>query len=216
MTPVVPSLLALVVVAAWARPLGLNGLRALHILQLEEYQNARFGRWQIARPRTVVDAPCAATAGLATAAVALLPWPIWVIAIPVAAGVGLRQSLRMKRLEAKKPLVLTARASRLLAGWGICLILVALAVFLVARPRLGDAPSTLLALTVVCLFCWPLASLANVLLYPVEAGFRQFYLASARGVLRRYRPVVVGVAGSYGKTSTKAILAGLISSRYPA
>src|SRR6185437_2194690 len=115
----------------------------------------------------------------------------------------------------------TARVRRLIGGFGLCVALVGVATDLVARGLLGAEQSTpavaiLLSLALVSLLCWPLASLANLLLYPVEAGFRQYYLASARGILRRHHPVVVGVAGSYGKTSTKAILARILSSRYPA
>ena len=217
----VAPILAVLVVGAWARPLVLNGLRALHILQLEEYQNVRFWRWLIGHPSNVLDAPFTATIVLVTAAVVLLPSPIWMLAPLAGAGFGLQQSLRAKRPEAKKPLVMTARARRLFGGWCVCLALIAVATGLVGQRMFGfgqsaPAPAILLALALASLLCWPLASLANLLLLPVEAGFRRYYLASARGVLRRHHPVVVGVAGSYGKTSTKSILARILSSRYPA
>jgi UDP-N-acetylmuramoyl-tripeptide--D-alanyl-D-alanine ligase len=45
---------------------------------------------------------------------------------------------------------------------------------------------------------------------PLEASVRGYYLAKARRKLRDIHPVVVAVAGSYGKTSTKHILAHLL------
>ncbi len=212
---------AILVVAAWGRPVALDGLRALHVLQLEEYQTARFWRWLSTHPPAALDAPFVATLAVATVAVWLLPTPIWVIACAVAFLVGIRQSLRSKAPEAKKPLVLTARARRLLAGWAVCEVAVALLAWAVIRGPLGSAasapvPSILSAVTVAGAMCWPLMSLGNLLVYPVEAGFRRYYLSSARAVLRRHRPVVIGVAGSYGKTSTKSILAQILSTRYPA
>ncbi len=65
------------------------------------------------------------------------------------------------------------------------------------------------------LVCWPLLALANLLLHPVEAGFRQYYLRSAWQILRANHPTVIGVAGSYGKTSTKTILSQLLAPSFP-
>ena len=55
---------------------------------------------------------------------------------------------------------------------------------------------------------------ANLLLWPVEEAFRRYYLADARKKLRAVGPTVVGVAGSYGKTSTKEITATILGARW--
>jgi UDP-N-acetylmuramoyl-tripeptide--D-alanyl-D-alanine ligase len=55
---------------------------------------------------------------------------------------------------------------------------------------------------------------ANLLTYPVEAAMRAYYVHSAETIMRQVHPVVIGITGSYGKTSTKEILAHLLGSKY--
>lgn len=214
MSTFVTPALALLLVLAWARPLALDGLRALHILQLEEYQSRRYWHWIAENTQVTLDVFLVASAGLAALALALLPFPVAAI-LPIAGiGVGIWQSWTRKQPEAKKPLVLTARAKRLLGGWILVLaVVLAAAVLGFGLERIGLALAT--ALFAVGLLSWPLMSIANLLLYPVEAGFRAYYLRSARQILTHYKPTVIGVAGSYGKTSTKTILAQILNTRSP-
>ncbi|HYO89651.1 MAG TPA: UDP-N-acetylmuramoyl-tripeptide--D-alanyl-D-alanine ligase, partial [Candidatus Limnocylindrales bacterium] len=51
---------------------------------------------------------------------------------------------------------------------------------------------------------------------PVEALLRRHYLRRAARVLDEIRPTVIGITGSYGKTSTKSILAHLLNGRFNA
>jgi UDP-N-acetylmuramoyl-tripeptide--D-alanyl-D-alanine ligase len=218
--PLVGPILALVFLIAWLRPLGLTAWRALHLLQLEEYQTARYLRWAARNWRAALD-PWLLTAGaLGALGGALLPAPLGATALVAGAAVGAVQTGRRSLPPAKKPLVLTARARRLLGGAALIAV-----IWLGLVGHFGDlwlaaipwplASATALAVGLLGVVAWPLPAAANLLLYPVEAGFRAYYLRSARRVLRSYRPVVVGVAGSYGKTSTKTILAQLLATAYP-
>src|SRR5690606_19766860 len=58
--------------------------------------------------------------------------------------------------------------------------------------------------------------LANVVMYPVEAGFRWMFRRRAANTLRRANPTVIGITDSYGKTSTKEYLAHILNGRYRA
>ncbi len=49
---------------------------------------------------------------------------------------------------------------------------------------------------------------------PVEAFLRQRFINKARNVLAAVDPVVVGITGSYGKTTTKNYVAQILSGRY--
>ena len=51
-------------------------------------------------------------------------------------------------------------------------------------------------------------------LYPVEERIARRYVASARARLGRVGPTVVGITGSYGKTTTKGYVAHLVSERF--
>lgn len=216
-----PAIVGVVLIVAWLRPLARYGLRALHLLQLEEYQTARYWRWLAGHPGAPFDRFLWPSTVIVAGATVLLPGPTWLLAPVVGAVVGVWRSVTEKPNEAKKPLVLTARARRLLAGWIFCSLVVALVLLSLVLLNGGTTkPVTLgfaaaIALLGVAALTWPLMSVANLLLYPVEANFRNYYLRSARTILKKFQPVVVGVAGSYGKTSTKTILAQILSTRYP-
>jgi UDP-N-acetylmuramoyl-tripeptide--D-alanyl-D-alanine ligase len=53
--------------------------------------------------------------------------------------------------------------------------------------------------------------LANTVLSPVQNAINRTYLRRAQGRLRNIQPLVVGITGSYGKTSTKYLLEHLLA-----
>ncbi|HEY7347122.1 MAG TPA: UDP-N-acetylmuramoyl-tripeptide--D-alanyl-D-alanine ligase [Ktedonobacterales bacterium] len=208
--------------------------RLLNIHQIEEYQNGRFWRWARAAPTRFVDA-CHALTCLALVMLWLLAWALFpqfwafvaLAVLSAALPVGL--ALRIEAVQAKKPLVYTARAKRLLST--AIVISLALAAGLGAglwfafQPSIGLQPVSLT-------FAWGAAFtlgmgiltergvialaiiLANVVMFPVEAQVRQYYLRQAKAKLARIHPRVIGITGSYGKTSTKHILKTILSARY--
>jgi UDP-N-acetylmuramoyl-tripeptide--D-alanyl-D-alanine ligase len=63
----------------------------------------------------------------------------------------------------------------------------------------------------------PLALVAgNFLMQPVETAQRQRFVNRARRALQEVNPVVIGITGSYGKTSTKTYLAHILNGRFHA
>ncbi|HLG51736.1 MAG TPA: UDP-N-acetylmuramoyl-tripeptide--D-alanyl-D-alanine ligase [Chloroflexota bacterium] len=217
MTPVLVLALTALLILSWLRLLVLDGLRALHILQLEEYQTVRYWRWLIGHRDRTVNGVLAATA-LAIMLISLIAPPaLAAVAAIGGIGAGIERSWRVRRPAAKKPLVLTARARRLLAGWILCSLLIGGGVLVGVRSWASGPSSVLVggtaAVLVLTLLTWPLMSAANLVLYPVEAFLRRYYLQSARRVLRSTSPIVIGVAGSYGKTSTKSFLAQILGRR---
>ena len=55
---------------------------------------------------------------------------------------------------------------------------------------------------------------SRTIMEPVEASIRDWYVRDARRILAGFAPTVVGITGSYGKTSTKFFTAHLLESRY--
>lgn len=213
---IVSLVLGAALLFAWVTPGARWISRGLHMLQLEEYQTARYARWLLANRGAIFYPIPIATFALVAVAAAFLPAPLWAIAPVAGAVVGAWQSITYRNPPAKKPLVLTARAKRLVAGWVVVVLLLLAAV---TSAGSGSAHRVVVAIALglflASLLSWPLLLVANLLVFPVEAGYRRYYLEDAKRILRANDPRVVGVAGSYGKTSTKMILSQILATRHP-
>jgi UDP-N-acetylmuramoyl-tripeptide--D-alanyl-D-alanine ligase len=200
-TALVLALLALTV------RLGGRQHRLLHLLQLEHYENARLRVWLRRRgerwqPRELAAAlplyagalgAHAAGSGWVSGALLLLSTPL--------AALGVADWRR----EAVKPLVFTGRAKRLLALALLAPALLSAAGVVVALAGVTTASMALaLVLALLLLAGAPETLLGtNVALRPVQDAINDRYLTRARRSLRRVDPVVIGITGSYGKTTTK-------------
>ncbi len=116
----------------------------------------------------------------------------WTSANPVP-----RWLLQWKRGEAKKPLAWTGRAKRI---FGVAAVVIAISAWFVSIFAAFVAPFAVV--------------LANVLLVPVQNAINQGFVRQARRKLDAIKPVVIGVAGSYGKTSTKYFTASILSEKF--
>lgn len=132
--------------------------------------------------------------------------------------------------KAKKPLVYTPRIKRLLVTTGIIWLLVLL---VVAFPwfymnlqgavvlQLGEAGAHPLfrnlgtALLLLFLLQPVLILFVNLINHPVELGINKHYIKDAARILREMPGLqIIGVTGSYGKTSVKYFLNTLLSAQY--
>jgi UDP-N-acetylmuramoyl-tripeptide--D-alanyl-D-alanine ligase len=220
-----PSSIVLVLGAfAWGLYSALLSRRSLHMLQLEGYLTARFLRWWLARPFRLMP-PQRAAVSLSGLLLGLLAGrrsgPLGILAAAAWAVLGFALAARTRWLQAKKPLVLTARATRLAVGQtalGLGLVWVSVARGQGPGARIrgsGFAAGRLASMLSLSTFAAPLlAAAANLLLFPLEEALRRYYLRDAAAKLRRLNPIVVAVAGSYGKTSTKEFIATILSDRY--
>ena len=198
--------------------------RLARFFQIESYDNRRFLRWLAARidrmvvPRALIFVGVALVAtllleltGQDSVTVYLLIWGV--------AGVLAIWPEPVK--EVKQTFKLTARAARLLvAACGLTIVIlfgaIALAEALISLSTTAEfAVYTLIGLGVYHLSPLILI-LANLVMYPVEAGFRWMFRRRAATTLRRAKPVVIGITGSYGKTSTKEYLAHILNGRFRA
>jgi UDP-N-acetylmuramoyl-tripeptide--D-alanyl-D-alanine ligase len=115
----------------------------------------------------------------------------------------------------KRPLVMTARMRRLLIAGGFLAVVLAagLALGIVALHPVISTILVLIAAGLVTALSEVLLVAANVVTKPAEWRIRRHYLTLAAARLKLVDPVVVAVAGSYGKTSTKHILAQLLQAQ---
>ncbi|MBQ4556080.1 MAG: UDP-N-acetylmuramoyl-tripeptide--D-alanyl-D-alanine ligase [Clostridia bacterium] len=111
--------------------------------------------------------------------------------------------------KAKKPIVYTARVKRLLATFGLLIIIVgALAVLM------GESGEFLLLGAAAALS--PLAIiLANIINAPMEKAVRNHYIKDAKKLLKSHKRLkIIGITGSFGKTSVKYYLTALLGAKY--
>ncbi len=187
--------------------------RGLHILQLDGYKTSRYLKWVCQHLRNCFEIKeILIIAGLLILTMFYpqyqTTWHSPVLSI-VWGGFQIYMLTCRKEVEAKRPLVYTARAKRvfglsitLLAGLAVVITLIAagspwrIALFLFSEV-------SVLNLTI-----------ANLLIYPLERIINETYLLSARRRIKTFSPKVIGITGSYGKTSTKYILHRILSQKF--
>jgi UDP-N-acetylmuramoyl-tripeptide--D-alanyl-D-alanine ligase len=194
--------------------------RMLHLLQLEHYENARLFVWLRRRGELTDPAQSAIQITLAIialvlaatgpAAAELIAWLALLVALAVFAR-------REPAQGAIKPVVWTQRARRLLAA-ALAPAVLAVLLGLVLSLVLGsDVPLAASGLLVVA--CLELAALmvtgANAALAPVQRRINRRFEESARATLASVAPVVIGITGSYGKTTTKVCVGAVLAEREP-
>ncbi|MCM1175838.1 MAG: UDP-N-acetylmuramoyl-tripeptide--D-alanyl-D-alanine ligase [Blautia sp.] len=114
--------------------------------------------------------------------------------------------------RAKKPLVYTPRVKRMLAATGIFFAAVVLLSFFA-----GGMEARICALSLSLLFVLipVLVLLINLINHPIEEGINRHYINDAARILQEMPNLtVIGVTGSYGKTSVKYFLSRLLSTQF--
>ncbi len=112
--------------------------------------------------------------------------------------------------KAKKPLVYTNRVKRMLITLGILL-----AILITTAAILGQSRVNGLLLPLAQLCSSLLVLLANLINRPIELSINNWYINDAKKMIREMPELkVVGITGSYGKTSVKFFLNKLLSAKY--
>ena len=182
---------------------GFAVIRQMHIFQLNSYSPTTHVPWLIKHRSYWVPAVIALLIGLLS-----LVWPT---GAGVIALVWLLIAIFVNRPQrgAKKPLVYTSRVVRMLVTVGV--LVVALTVAVVIVP--ADVRMFVASLCFVLTPLWVV--LANAINAPIEAGVRQHYLNDAKRLLASHPTLtVIGITGSYGKTSVKYYLTTLLKGRF--
>jgi len=190
------------------------GLVAARMFQIEEYEVRRFLTWGRTREwlghRAVTAGALATALGTATAVLAQGHSAIAAAAGWLAAGVA--GNFAWQWSAAKRPLVVTARMRRLLIGAAAVTggVAAVAALLITSDHAVGGGIVALAIAGGATLFAQVSLVAGNALATPVEATVRRHYLDRARRRIAEVDPLVIAIAGSYGKTSTKRILAHLL------
>ena len=178
--------------------------RYLHIFQQEEYDGKRFLRW-IVSTRAFDRKLSLALLIVGTGLIFFGPEYLLPLAfISLFLIFGFKES--DPRKDAKKKLVMTSRAQRIFwVTFGIIALVgvsAALSKFYI---------SWILAVQLIPL----LLVIGNLVLGPLEAQIKNKIMADARTRLAQVSPKVIGITGSFGKTSVKHILGHLLEMDAP-
>ncbi|MGE5848588.1 MAG: Mur ligase family protein [Candidatus Methylomirabilota bacterium] len=199
-------------------------LDCLYILQLERYKPDRYGRWLrghwirlipgleiVLQVMTVFSAPLL---------IALLGFQ-WTAAYLLWLATGHLILWRHRSLQVSQRLQHTTRAIRVsLVAFGVSSLLGAAYVWLVVAwiPKLDMLARLMIgaigAVAWVGIFAPGIVLLAAQALVPVERRIYQRFLGEAERRIRTYPGRVIGITGSYGKTTTKFITAALLGAKY--
>ena len=187
--------------------------RGLHILQLDGYKTGRYLKWTRQHLRNCFEVKEILVIGGLLILTALYPQysDTWLFPVLCLAwgGFQIYMSTQRKKVEEKKPLVYTARAKRVFS-LSICL-LVGLATTFVLIAKASPWRVALFLFSEVAVIN---LTIANLLIYPLERTINGAYLLSARKRIKAFQPKVIGITGSYGKTSTKYILHQILSQKF--
>lgn len=180
----------------------------LQMMQQNSYRLKRYWHWLMGDMRSVervTDLMMFAVVGLFIGN----RWEMWAMAM--IGLISLYKVVRGFRIKYKKPLVFTARALRLYStGIAIVLLCVSLVWYLTEKVAWGAFTAAGMAVLS------PLAvSAAIILLLPFEKLINRWYWNDAKRILRQMSGMtVIGITGSYGKTSTKHYLYRILSEKY--
>jgi UDP-N-acetylmuramoyl-tripeptide--D-alanyl-D-alanine ligase len=201
--PWVPILTAAYVYLAWQRLLAY-----LRYFQQEGYEHLRFLRW--VNIRSLTDP--AFWVSIAAAFLFLIDTLLAVVLFTAGAVVlGLVQPDPTR--SGKIPLRLTWRARRVFA---VAAVFAVAGFVVLVRLFIDDEVRAPLIAASFMLAAMPLALiLADLVLTPYERYAQRAYYGEAVERLARVHPAVIGITGSYGKSSTKAMLAHLLQMHAP-
>lgn len=117
-----------------------------------------------------------------------------------------------KPRKVKKPLVYTPRVKRMLVTTGV-LFVISILLSLVWKETAGKACS--LILSILFILMPVLILLVNFINHPIEQGIDRYYINDAARILKEMPDLtIIGVTGSYGKTSVKYFLSKLLSTQF--
>lgn len=180
----------------------LTARRYAHMLQLESYYLGQCGRHFAYRAWWLIGL---AAVGAGLGLLFFIVGAFWLLPLPALFSLLAVKITRPVR-NVRKPLQYTARLKRLLGVYlffmgAITLLAGFYAPYLLGLP-MPLAPLVLYAAAALC--------------KPLEKGIAALYVQDAKRILKA-RPdlKIIGITGSFGKTSVKFILSTLLSERYP-
>ena len=178
----------------------------LHILQLENYYNDRYAFWMKKNVKSVVNIKV----------IGLMVIPIIVFFLGKTNLAFMLEILAYfclifttKRKKEKKPFVVTSRIKRMYFTYLIIIVVL----FIIAN--MVNYIFGLAVANFIAIIAYSFVYIVNLINSPVEKYIRHGFCKKASDKLDSIRDLkVLGITGSYGKTSTKYIVNTMLSQKY--
>ena len=175
----------------------------IHMFQLESYLKPQYLKWVTSNSASKIIG----RGLLIIASEVILIINANIITLAVCSVLNLLTAYFYRPKKAKKPLVFTTRVKRLIATSVIVFgLLTAICIVF----------GFIFLLPVIFILTAYIVFLAAVINTPVENAVRNWYINDAKRIIksRKHNLTVIGITGSYGKTSTKFYLAKLLAKKY--
>ena len=196
---------------------------ALQMLLQCHYMNDRFTTWIAGHRLVALPVPLSVLVIAYWVLVVvsfLFPMPGSILTIGTVVigvlGLGIIKISSGVSKESKKPLKITARVWRIIATGSILMLLIAgLGSFFLGANGLMLLSQIAGWLLTFNLFAYVVMLLANEINKPMENSIRLGFINDARRIVKESPSLdVIGVTGSYGKTSTKHALNAILSEQF--
>ena len=196
--------------------------RSLHMLQQNLYnENNRYLKWVFKNYKQFIDLDIilVVVAGLGAflfSGLKTITTVGMILLILVGYLLGFAWVNRIKNDQNKKPLVVTARIKRLIFTISVLYFipLVLMSYYMVDKEFFW---LMLFVITVMIYLNQIVVFVANIINWPVERMVYFHYKSKAQRKLKRMNGLkIIGITGSYGKTSSKNILSDILNIKYNA
>lgn len=181
----------------------------LHILQLENYYLDRYVVWMKKNIKKVFN--------IKKTILFIIPIILLLIKNEIVNWVGFGLEIFVllilivftKKNKEKKPFVVTARIKRVYFTYFILFVIM----FVLAN--IFNGKISLVVINICSIFAYFFVYIVNLINRPVEKGIRRGFCKKAQKKLKEIPGLkVVGITGSYGKTSTKYAINTILSQKY--
>ncbi len=174
----------------------------IHMFQLSSYRNRRYFRWLI--PGNIISLKRAFALIMFAAAFTPGYWAPGIAALITVTGY-----IHCFREKFKTPLVYTMRVKRLFATDILLFVAITASAMLFA----GEWAKAITGATL--LLSNLLMLIANIVNKPIEKAINRYYYNDAKRIIESNKNlIIIGITGSFGKTSTKNYLAGILAEKY--
>lgn len=177
----------------------------LHILQLENYYNDRYAFWMKKNIKQVLNFKM------------IILFVLSIVVSYININIGfvltilsyLALIITYKRKTEKKPFVVTARIKRMYITYLIMFLILEVCI------NIFDTKVMLILLNILAIFAYTFVYIVNLINRPIEKSIRRGFCKKAENRLKDIKDLeVIGITGSYGKTSTKYAVNTILSQKY--